>query len=158
MRTFAEISIEEATEIASSAGDEIRIFADSLIWKRLREVEKFLPITRRVLGDKFEELFRKHAEGFNPTTVKKHYEDAMELGHFLQQSNSVEHLVENVVKFETAKLSHFVEGRRVTVCLLRYDLRPIFGSLREEDDANLKKRRSIVLWLTLKERTRFFFI
>ncbi len=48
----------EITEISEMLPEEISFFAESLVLKRLRQVEKFLPLTRKVCGDEFQRLFR----------------------------------------------------------------------------------------------------
>ncbi len=152
------ISVEEAQDIAASAGEEIRIFADSLIGKRLREVEKLLPVTGKFLGEEFQKLFREHAKKFSPTSLKKHFEDAIEFRAFLEVSCSVDSKAKDVVKFETLKLQHFAEVRRLTIGQLRYDIRPLFDSQRRIDGLVIKKKRSLAIWLRINERSRFFFI
>lgn len=149
------LSREEAREMAASAGDEIKLFADSLISKRLREIEKLLPITTKILGSDFGNLFRDHAATFNPISVKKHLEDALEFGAFVRQNNSFDLLTQDLILFEMAKLRHFSNGRRLTVCSLRHDIRPILDG----QVADLpRQRRTLVIWLRITEKHRFFFI
>src|SRR5687768_11418340 len=71
---LAEAEANDLSEIASA---EIDRFADSLYWKRLREVKKLLPVSARMLGEDLRPLFREFSAGFNPTSVKKHLEDAL---------------------------------------------------------------------------------
>ena len=149
------LSKEEADSIAASAGDEIRVFADSLIAKRLREVEKLLPFSRKLLGEGFFDSFHLHAASFNPTSVKKHLEDAIEFSEFIKKDASTDRLAQDVIAFETAKLRHFANGRRLTVCSLRHDIRPILNGQAAE---RAHRRRTIAVWLRIKEKQRFFFI
>src|SRR5687767_2588309 len=76
------LSLAEADEIQSAAQDEIRFFAQSLISKRLREVEKLLPLTCRYVKLDLRPLFEEFANEFNPTSTKKHLEDAIEFSAF----------------------------------------------------------------------------
>ncbi|MGI9054354.1 MAG: hypothetical protein ACR2F2_00995, partial [Pyrinomonadaceae bacterium] len=99
-----EIEIAEITEILP---EEISFFAESLFWKRLREVEKFLPLTRKVSDDVFQKLFREFSQNYNPQTIKKHLEDANGFCLFLQQNNSVSEIVKNTAKYEQAKLKFY---------------------------------------------------
>ncbi len=149
------LSKDEADSIAASAGEEIRLFAGSLIAKRLREVEKLLPFTRKILGEDFVDLFRRHAALFNPVSVKKHLEDALEFGKYLKKDSSTDRLTKDVIAFETAKLRHFANSRRFTACSLRHDIRPILDG-QAADLA--RKRRTLAVWLRIKEKHRFFFI
>jgi hypothetical protein len=73
------IAMDRTRELANAAADEVRWFADSLVSKRLREVEKRLPLTRQTIGSKeFERQFRSFADAYTSTSVKKHVEDALE--------------------------------------------------------------------------------
>lgn len=149
------LSKDEADSIAASAGEEIRLFAGSLIAKRLREVEKLLPFSRKILGEGFVDLFGRHAALFNPASVKKHLEDAIEFSEFANKDASTDRLAQDVIAFEIAKLKHFATGRRLTVCSLRHDIRPILDGRA----AHLaRKRRTLAIWLRIKEKQRFFFI
>lgn len=156
--TSQTFSISEAEEIAATTSEEIRIFVDSLILKRLREVEKLLPITKRFLGDDFQTRFREHAQKFNPVSVKKHFEDALRFRAFLELEPSIGPLAKDVVKLETLKLRHFAEGRRFTAGLFRHDVRPIFDSHVSKDRQMVENRRSVAVWWRLNKRSRFLFI
>lgn len=78
------LSSQEIRELSEIMPEELEFFADSLFWKRLRETEKFLPLTKKVLNEDFTTQFREFSQNFNPQTVKKHFEDALEFCRFLQ--------------------------------------------------------------------------
>src|SRR5687767_6092436 len=68
------LSEREIAEIAGIIPDELTFFAGSLYWKRLRETEKLLPLTKAALNEDFEKLFGQFTEHYNPQSVKKHLE------------------------------------------------------------------------------------
>ena len=61
----------EISELIGVLPDEINFFADSLFSKRLREVEKLLPLTKRILTTDFEKHFREFAVQYTPESIKK---------------------------------------------------------------------------------------
>ena len=46
----------DIAELQTVLPEQLTFFADSLYWKRLREVEKFLPLTKKILGEIFKIL------------------------------------------------------------------------------------------------------
>jgi hypothetical protein len=152
------LSKDEADEIAAVARDEIQFFAASLIWKRLREVEKLLPATCRYLGNDLEPQFREFARNFNPASTKKHLEDAIRFSGFIYDSRSIAPSIKDIARFESARLRHFSHDRRFTVCPLGHDLRPITGLKMTDATSELNKRRSLAVWLKIRGKSRFFFL
>lgn len=112
------LSEKEIKEIAGIIPDELNFFADSLFWKRLREVEKFLPETKKELGENFTKLFREFSSNFNPHTVKKHLEDAFHFCKFLLKDSKTSEQIKLTVKFERAKLEFFGYEKRFVFCRL----------------------------------------
>ena len=129
--------------------EQISFFAESLFWKRLREVEKMLPLTKEFLDANFVELFREFAENYNPNTVKKHLEDAIEFCKFLAKAG-VSEIVKNVAKFEQTKLEFFGYGKRFAICRLDYDIKEIS---REGAKA---QRKTFAIWLKIGNKIKYF--
>ncbi len=151
------LSEVETADLQAVLPEEIGFFADSLFWKRLHEVEKFLPLTKKVLKEYFTKNFREFSRNFNPQTVKKHFEDALEFCKFLRKQN-ISELAKNAAKFEQSKLEFFGGGKRFVVCKLDFDIREIYD--REQTTANLKleKKTKVALWLKLGKKNKHFFI
>lgn len=146
-----DLSTSEIEEIAFVMPEELNFFAESLFWKRLREVEKFLPLTRRALGEEFSTLFREFSQTFNPQTVKKHLEDALEFCRFLQTQNVLQ-LAQNTAKYECAKHEFFAFEKRLVVCRLDFDI----VKYQHTGISEAKNKRAI--WLKTGKRVRHFFI
>jgi len=132
----------EAEEIAAAAASEIEYFADSLFWKRLHEVEKLLPITARVLGEEFRSHFKTFAGGFNPTSIRKHLDDAVEFCGFLWQMPGIMPEARDAAKFERAKLQFVGQNRRLAFTVLRHRLA-----------APYPRRLSVTIWLRFRGNT-----
>lgn len=152
---LTEIEIQEISEIFH---EEINFFAESLLWKRLKEAEKLLPLTRRILNEDFEKSFREFAGNYKPQTIKKHLADSVEFCRFLQARDSVSIIGKDVAKFEEAKLRFFNYGKRFVICRLKFDMEEIF---REDDKAqrsDLKIKTKYAVWLRYGNKIRHFYI
>ena len=155
--TQHDLNKSEIAEIAEIMPEELNFFAESLFWKRLREVEKFLPITQRILGEGFTNLFRQFAKNFNPQTVKKHLEDSTEFCKFLQIQN-VSEIAKNAAKFEQSKLEFFGYGKRFVFCKLDFDVRKISLQANDLQNEDLPRKTKIAVWVRAGKREKYFFV
>jgi hypothetical protein len=138
------LSEAELTEIADIFPEELNSFAESLFYKRLREVEKILPLTRKILEQDFEKQFRVFADSYLPLTVKKHLEDAAEFCNYLQKNKSIPDVSKNTAKFEQAKLEFWSFEKRLVVKVLDYDIK------------TNQKRKHLAVWLRVGKRNIIF--
>ena len=145
-----DLSEMETEDLKTVLPEELNFFAESLFWKRLREVEKMLPLSRKFLEADFIELFREFSQNFNPNTVKKHLEDAIGFGKFLQKSD-VSEIIKNVAKFEKTKLEFFACGKRFAICRLNYDIEEI-----AKNQSNFRRKKTIAVWLRIGKKTKHF--
>lgn len=113
------LSESEIEELSEAAREEVQRFSDSLVWKRLREVEKLIPSTRNLIGDHFEKAFFDFAPSYNPQSIKKHYEDAVKFCRSLQSKDHISSIIKSTARFESTRLIFFNEGRTLAVCRLR---------------------------------------
>lgn len=116
-----ELTEDEICEIVEIFPDEINAFAESLIWKRLREIEKFLPLTRSYLKTDFEKHFRDFAPTFNPRSVKKHLEDALKFTNYLQAVKTVSEIAKDAAKYECAKLEFYSLNKHIVIRTFSFD-------------------------------------
>ncbi len=145
---------EEIEIIKQTLNRDFEFFADSLFFKRLNEVEKLLPLTRKVLGKKeFEKLFRAFAQKFTPQSIKKHLEDSIEFVDFLRSENTLEALwLNDLARFEQARLVFNGGGKHFVLRKFRHDIRLIFKELEKFDNsAEIKfpKRTTFAVWFRL---------
>lgn len=136
---------QETDYLLKMADESLSAFADSLVWKRLREVEKLLPITRQLSGERFHRIFFEFAPTFNTQAVKKHCEDAIAFSRFIETRDLPES-VRDVARFERTSLLFFNQNRRFAWCRSRYAMRDISGSVTR------LKRGSIAVWLRFGSR------
>lgn len=138
------LSDKEIVELVAVFPEELNAFADSLLYKRLREVEKFLPLTKNALGKEFEKRFREFADSYLPSTVKKHLEDSVEFCRYLQKDKTTSSIEKNTAKFEQAKLEFWGLEKRLVIKIFDYDIK------------TNQKRKHIAVWLRVGRRNIIF--
>lgn len=151
--TENNLTEKEVAELIGILPDEINFFADSLRWKRLREVEKLLPLTKKVLAADFESHFREFANQFTPESIKKHLEDAIRFAAFLQEAEK--NWKRDVARFESAKLEFYAGGKRFVFKIFDYDVKEISRRVAELP-LNFEKRKTFAVWLRIGKREFVF--
>ena len=138
------LSKTEIAELAEVFPEELNSFAESLFYKRLREVEKFLPLTKAILDNDFEKCFRAFAASYLPSSVKKHLEDAVEFCSYLQKDKRASGIEKDTAKFEQAKLEFWGFEKRLVIKIFDYDIN------------TKQKRKHLAVWLRIGKRNIIF--
>jgi len=144
------------TEIGELVGilpDEINRFAESLFWKRLREVEKLLPLTKRITGADFEIYFREFANGFTPESIKKHLEDAIRFAEFLRERETS--WKSDAARFEAAKLEFYALGKSLVFKRFDYNVKEISRRIHESP-VDFERRKTLAVWMRIGKREFVF--
>jgi len=145
----------EITELAEVLPAELNFFADSLRWKRLREVEKLLPLTARALAEDFEKYFRDFANQYTPESIKKHLEDAIAFAHFLEIKEVEPLWARDAAKFERTKLEFNNFRKRFVFAILDYDARE-FVRQSVNKQSGIRKKKTLAIWIRFGNVTRHF--
>ena len=143
------LSENEIGQIKSIAATEITWFADSLFYKRLHEVEKFLPLTRKLLQKDFQNQFREFTKSFHPKTIKKHLEDAVEFAGFLSKQSFEKGWINDLAIYEQARLSFNGYHKPLIIKSFSYDP-------REFKNENPRKKRTFAVWLRIGKFTKHY--
>ncbi len=140
------LSGEDIAQLREIIPDEINFFANSLFHKRLHEVEKLLPLTKKALGKDFAKHFREFAQTYQPQTVKKHLEDSIEFCKLLQ-SKPVEPIsAKDTAKFERTKHEFFSLQKCLSIIFLRHDV------------FSLEKKIGLAVWYRIGKNTHHFIL
>ena len=140
---LSEKEIAELTEVLPA---ELNSFAESLFYKRLREVEKLLPLTKQVLAEDFEIYFREFAGGFLPVTVKKHLADAIQFAEFLQDREK--NWKKDLAKYEQAKLEFNNSSKNFIFKVFVYDIKEVFRK-GAKMQSEFKRKKTFAIWLRI---------
>ncbi len=128
------LTSEEARQLGRMSEPRARFYADSLRRKRFNGVRTLLPLTSRALGERFADLFERHAEEFTPRGHGKRREDALAFAAFLERPAGAEEvsssLVAALARYEAAILKAADPTRRLTLCWLPG---PVDGLVRQAE-------------------------
>jgi len=146
---------KEVAELAQVLPAELNFFADSLRWKRLREVEKLLPLIKKALAEDFEKYFREFANQFAPVSIKKHLEDAIGYAEFLQTRKLAPDWIKDLAKFEQAKLEFNGYGKLFVFKQFNFNIKEI--SLQPSiPKKEFKQKKTFAVWLRFRKQTRLY--
>jgi hypothetical protein len=142
---------KEIAELAAVLPDELNFFAESLFFKRLREVEKLLPRTKQFLSNEFEKYFREFSATFLPAAIKKHLEDAVRFSEFLIKQKIAEDWLKELIRFERANLIFNGYGKLFLFGRFQFDVREI-----SRKGEKTQRKFTIAIWLRVSGKTRHF--
>ncbi len=134
----------EINEISEVMPNELEFFSNSLFRKRLREVEKLLPKTKKIIGKDFETFFRAFAAKYYPNSIKKHLEDSIKFAEFLQKQTIESNIAKDFAKFEKSRHQFIGYEKRFVFCYLQYNI------------FNLKKTFGVAIWFRIFNQTKHF--
>lgn len=151
------LSAEEARNLAQLSAARVKGFADSLIGKRLTGVGKLLPLTRRVLGERFDKHFRAYAAANQHTGAPFYFEDAVSFASELEGKLRGERLaggwILDLLHFEVARVRASDPARRIVTRFFRHDIRRLVGSIaRREETPDAVRRPSVAVWWRPRKR------
>ena len=131
------LSNEEIAEIALVVPGEIGSFADSLLKKRMREVEKMLPLTRSALQENFGPHFIKYVDVTPGSSEMNRKEDVLEFCRYLEREEPG--AVRDAARFELAKIEFNSGKRNFLIRRFDHDIR----------NGRLAPRRTYSLWVRI---------
>ncbi|HEX8565929.1 MAG TPA: hypothetical protein VF648_09690 [Pyrinomonadaceae bacterium] len=142
---------KEIADLAAVLPAEFDFFSESLLFKRLREVEKLLPRTKEILSADFEKYFREFSNSFLPTSIKKHLEDAVQFADFLLKQELKSARLKDLIRYEQANLSFNGFGKKFLLRRFNFNIKEI--SLK---GVQAQRKPSIAVWLRIGGKTRHF--
>jgi hypothetical protein len=148
----AGLTPEEATQLARMRAADVNFFALTLHSKRLHEIHKLLPLSRRALGPGCDDSFRAYAETYQPDGPKKHRDDALMFARYLAANlpPDAPAYAPDVLRYETTQLLAGQPARFFRVCRFRYALKPLLHSLAMPDASpQAIPGRHLAVWLRL---------
>ncbi|MBD2743120.1 hypothetical protein [Coleofasciculus sp. FACHB-1120] len=152
------LSSDESQHLAKLSAQQVNLFASSLKRKRLGEVRELLPLTQRVLGKSFAELFWRYAETHVPGGIKKHLEDAIAFATFIENNAQLKEIeppwVVDLARYEKSWLLAAEPTFRLTMCRFRYAIDKLARMTQQEVEPLLLLQPTIVFWFRLSARSQ----
>jgi len=124
---------------------------------RFIEACKVLPLTRRVLCERFTEFYRQHAAAHVRGKVLRHMGDDLAFALFVEKNLKGERLqprwVLDLLRYERARLQAADPARRVVVCFFRHDIGRLVRSVaRREETPAAVSRLTVAVWWRPRRR------
>lgn len=143
---------DEAKKLAEVSKDELLFFSESLVWKRLNEISKLLPLVRKALCKDFDKIFFEFSLIFNPTGIKKHLEDAIAFCEYLE-TRIEKGWRFDLIRYEKSLLEFDGLNRKFLLRRFNFDLREVFEKLPQENKIDVVKRKIwFGVWLRLGKK------
>jgi hypothetical protein len=144
------LSSETISFLEALSIPQLTFFAEGLLKKRMHEVKSLLPLSVKLTGKAFTELFLKFSDQYTPGGIHKHPEDAV---HFVEYvlvklgGTGTDQLTCSVLLYEQEQLKRFLNPKKYRLSFYKYDLVKEYGMLlKQEDITSLRKRFNIVVW------------
>jgi hypothetical protein len=153
------LTSEEAKELTQLPARQIIFFASSLQGKRLHEIGKLLPLSHRVLGERFGEFFRRYAITNIPREAMQPRDDAVAFASFVKglahsEGGAPSWIIE-LLRYEKARIKAADSRCRITLLWFQYDMDKLVSSLaKPEGNPLLIQQRTVALWFHFSRRGR----
>src|SRR5215212_1413296 len=135
------------------AADRFDSFAATPHERRFVQVNKLLPLTHRVLSDRFTNYFDRYVAEHGAPAVERLFGDVLLFAEYLEAKLRDDYLGSgwtlDLLRFEKARVKAADPNRRLVVAYFRHDIsRLVRGIARKDKDAMLEVvvRRSVAVW------------
>ena len=138
---------DSAVRLSQIPPEHLRGSGRSLIQKRASAVAKMLSQTHKALGhEAFQGLFRGYAESYWPKGTKRHRDDAIAFGDFLQ-GHEIAPWIKDLACWETAVIAFAASSRMIAARRLRHH--PASLRAAAEDQRPPRERATLLLGVRL---------
>lgn len=134
-------------------------FAETPHERRFVQVNKLLPLTHRVLRERFTNYFNRYVAEHGAPAVEHLFGDVLRFAEYLEEKLKDDYLGSgwtlDLLRFEKSRVKAADPNRRLVVQTFRHDIsRLVRGIARKDKDALLEVvvRRSVAVWWRRKPR------
>lgn len=135
------------------AADRFDSFAATPRERRFVQVNKLLPLTHRVLRDRFTNYFDRYVAEHGAPAVSRLFGDVLLFAEYLEEKLKGDYLGSgwtlDLLRFEKSRVKAADPNRRLVVATFRHDIsRLVRGIARKDKEALLEVvvRRSVAVW------------
>lgn len=140
-------------QLRRAAAERFDSFAATPSERRFVQVNKLLPLTHRVLRDRFMLYFNRYVAEHGPPAVEHLFADVLRFAEYLEEKLQEDYLGSgwtlDLLRFEKSRVKAADPNRRLVIQTFRHDIsRLVRGIARKNKDAMLEVvvRRSVALW------------
>jgi len=135
------------------AAERFDSFAATPRERRFVQVNKLLPLTHRVLRERFTRYFDRYVAQHGDVAIERLFDDVLRFAEYLEEQLREDYLGSgwtlDLLRFEKARVKAADPNRRVVVAYFRHDIsRLVRGVARKDRTAMLEVvvRRSVAVW------------
>ncbi len=144
------ISNADADALLALAQSQLKLFADTLLQKRLHMITKMLPRSSQAMGTEFKALFKQYAQTPLPDLAQKHLQDALQFVSWLQLNLPAEQASwRELLDYEAVDLKTRLPGRGLI--FRRYHF-----AVWQQDIA--QQSPALCLWLRLNPGANWWYL
>jgi hypothetical protein len=156
-----ELGLTPATsrQLRREFAARIDAFADTPRDRRFVQVYKLLPLTHRVLRERFTRYFDGYVLEHGAPAVERLFGDVLRFAEYLEAKLADDYLGSgwtlDLVRFEKARVKAADPNRRLVVAVFRHDIsRLVRGIARKDKEAMLEVvvRRTVAVWWRRRPR------
>ena len=145
------LSASRSRQLKREAAARFDSFAETAHDRRLVELGKLFPLTRRVLGGRFVAHFRRFAAQHGDGGIEHLLGDAFDFAGFLEASLRAERVatgwVLDLLRYEKTRLKASDPARRVVVAYFRHDISRLVRSVARREEPSVAPRRpTVAVW------------
>ena len=145
------LSAGETRRVARAASARIDSFGGTPRGRRLLELSKLLPLTQRVLADRFSAHFKAFAASHPAVGARQLFEDAQDFASYLEGRLREERVgpgwTLDLLRFEKARLKAADPARRWVARYFRHDIGRLVRSVaRRETTPEAERRSTVAVW------------
>ena len=151
------LSVAAAEALAKLSAPQVNFFAGSLQRKRFNEVCKLLPLTQRMMGERFGALFKEYAEANIPQGIKIPREETLAFANYIKKHGSLEtRWSVELLRYEMAWLETTKPDCRFIIRGFHYAIEKLVESFSKKyaNQPALLKQPTLMLWFRLSRQGR----
>jgi len=151
------LSAGETRQMARSAASQIDSYSSTPRSRRLLELSKLLPLTQRVLRDRFSAHFQTYAAAHPSGEARQLLEDAQGFAVYLEARLREERLgpgwTLDLLRFEKARLKAADPSRRWVARYFAHDISRLVRSVARKEELPVAARRpTVAVWWRSQRR------
>ena len=139
------------------AAERFDSFANTPHEQRFVQVNKLLPLTHRVLRERFTHYFDRYVAEHGEVSVERLFGDVLHFAEYLEEKLKEDYLGSgwtlDLLRFEKARVKAADPNRRLVVASFRHDIsRLVRGVARKDAPFEVIVRRSVAVWWRRRPR------
>ncbi len=147
------LSASGTRQLRREAAERFDSFAATPRERRFVQVNKLLPLTHRVLRERFTKYFDRYVAEHGEVAIERLFDDVLRFAEYLEKQLRDDYLGSgwtlDLLRFEKSRVKAADPNRRVVVAYFRHDIsRLVRGVARKDKSAMFEVvvRRSVAVW------------